>query len=69
MKQEATTTTRNVPAVRGDIYKVISKGVNIEWTDRIQEAQSAYREAGAPKTMFKITRGTGAVTKLQETNF
>ena len=68
MKQEATTTSRNVAAVRGDIYKVISKGVNIEWTDRINEAQAAYREASAPKTMFKIMRDTGAVTKLYEDN-
>ena len=60
------TTTRMVPAQRGDIYKVLSKGYVTEWTDRLQDAQSAYKEGSVPKTMFKIMRSTGAVSKLRE---
>lgn len=50
-----------VPVQYGDIYKVISKGVCVEYSDRLTEAQAAYKEANAPKEMFKIYRDTGAV--------
>lgn len=63
---ERATFTTQVKAVRGDIFKVLSKGTCIEWTDQIKDAQQAFREADKPKTMFKIMRATGAVSKLQE---
>ena len=57
---------RPVQAQRGDIYKVLSKGTCVEFTDKIREAEAAYREASLPREMYKIQRGTGAVTKLRE---
>lgn len=50
-----------VAAQYGDIFKVLSKGTCIEYTDRFLEAQAAYKEANVPKEMFKIFRDTGAV--------
>jgi hypothetical protein len=50
-----------VKAQRGNIFKVVSQGVCIEYTDQLNDANSAYKEAAKPKTMFKITRDTGAV--------
>lgn len=55
-----------VKAQRGDIFKVISKGVVIEYTDNMANATSAYREAGKPRSMFKMYRGSGAVEKIYE---
>lgn len=55
-----------VKAQRGDIFKVISKGVTIEYTDNIIHANSAYKETLPPKSMFKIHRGSGAVEKIYE---
>lgn len=55
-----------VKAQRGDIFKVTSKGVVIEYTDNLMSANSAYKEAGKPKSMFKLYRGSGAVQKIYE---
>ena len=55
-----------VKPLRGDIYKVLSIGTCVEWTDSINAAQAAYKEASVPKTMFKITRAGGHVTKVHE---
>lgn len=55
-----------VKAQRGDIFKVTSKGVVIEYTDNMNNAVSAYKEAGKPKSMFKMYRGSGAVEKVYE---
>ena len=70
-KEQATSNERAVfdqpvRAQRGDIYKVMSIGVCVEFTDKLGEAQKAYKEAGLPKTMFKITRGSNAVSKVYE---
>lgn len=46
------------------IYKVISLGTCIEYTDKIMSANAAYKEASKPKQMFKID-GT-SVTKIYE---
>lgn len=54
-----------VKAQRGDIFKVTSLGVVIEFTDKIQSAQSAYKDAPVPKSMFKMCR-SGHVEKLYE---
>lgn len=51
-----------VPIQRGDIFKVMSQGVNIEFTDRFDSAQKVYKDALKPKEMFKIARAGGAVT-------
>lgn len=55
-----------VKAQRGDIYKVLSLGTCVEFTDSLTAANSAYKEASVPKTMFKIARGSGHVTKVYE---
>lgn len=56
-----------VKSQRGDIFKVISKGVTIEFTDNVMAANSAYKETLPPKSMFKIHRGSGSVEKIYET--
>jgi hypothetical protein len=48
------------------IYKVLTKGVCVEFTDEISRGKAAYAEASKPKQMFAITRATGAVSKLYE---
>lgn len=60
-KNERAVYSALVPVQYGDIFKVISKGVCVEYTDRLLEAQAAYKEANVPKEMFKIFRDTGAV--------
>lgn len=55
-----------VKAQRGDIFKVLSMGTCVEYTDQIVHANTAYKEASKPKQMFKIMRGSGAVQKLYE---
>ena len=70
-KEQATSNERAVfdapvKPLRGDIYKVLSIGTCVEWTDSINAAQAAYKEASVPKTMFKITRAGGHVTKVYE---
>ena len=36
------------------IYKVLSMGTCVEYTDKIMSANAAYKEASKPKQMFKI---------------
>ena len=55
-----------VKAQRGDIYKVLSQGTCVEYSDSIGAATSAYKEAPKPKVMFRIARGTGQVSKVYE---
>lgn len=55
-----------VKAQRGDIFKVVSKGVTVEYTDNIIAANSAYKETPPPKSMFKIHRGSGQAEKIYE---
>ena len=50
----------------GDIYKVTSMGVVIEFSDKIQSAMSAYKDAPVPKTMAKVQRNSGRSEKLYE---
>jgi len=57
---------RPVQAQRGDIYKVMSKGTCVEFTDKIRDAEVAYNDASVPREMYKILRGTGAVIKMRE---
>ena len=54
-----------VKAQHGDIYKVTSMGVVIEFTDKIQSAQSAYKDAPVPKSMAKLYR-SGRTEKIYE---
>jgi len=37
------------------IYKVLSMGTCVEYTDKIMSANAAYKEASKPKQMFKIS--------------
>lgn len=55
-----------VKAQRGDIYKVLSQGTCIEYSDSIGAATSVYKEASKPKVMFRIARGSGHVSKVYE---
>lgn len=60
-KQEKFTNERAVfdkpvKAQRGDIFKVIAQGVTIEFTDRYNSAQSAYKDAPKPKQWFKLAK-------------
>jgi hypothetical protein len=36
------------------IYKVLSMGTCVEFTDKIMSAQAAYKEASVPREMWKI---------------
>lgn len=38
------------------IFKVVSKGVCIEYTDRISQAEQAYKETSCPKEMYRLTK-------------
>jgi hypothetical protein len=64
-KNEYAVFDRPVPAQRGDIYKVLSMGTCVEFTDKISSAEQAYREASKPRQMFKMFR-TGVVEKMRE---
>lgn len=43
-----------VQVQRGAIHKVTSIGTMVEFTDRFQDAQKAYKEASTPKQWFKV---------------
>lgn len=51
---------RPVRAQYGDIYKVVSGGVCVEYTDKISEAEGAYKDAVKPKEMWKLYRAGGS---------
>lgn len=36
------------------IYKVLSMGTCVEYTDKLMSANAAYKEASKPKQMFRI---------------
>ena len=55
---------RPVQAQRGDIYKVLSKGTCVEFTDKIRDAESAYKEASVPKEMWKLYRSSSTCTLM-----
>lgn len=57
---------KTVPIQRGDIYKVTSMGVVVEFTDKFPAAQSAYQTAPAPKSLYKVKR-SGSSEKIYET--
>ena len=63
-KNEHVVFSAPVKAQHGDIYKVMSLGVCIEFTDRLAEAESAYRSAATPKSLVKIIRSNGAAKGL-----
>lgn len=65
-KQQRAVFDRPVQAQRGDIYKVLSKGTCVEFTDKLRDAEAAYKEAKLPREMYKIMRGSGAVIKMRE---
>lgn len=49
------------------IYKVVSKGVCIEFTDKVMNASKVYQQAEKPKSMWKIaTRKGDVVEKIYE---
>lgn len=56
---------KSVPAQRGEIFKVTSMGVVIEYTDKFPHAQSAYQGAGCPKSLYRVTR-SGRSEKIYE---
>ena len=56
-----------VKAQYGDIYKVVSSGVTVEYTNRLSAAQSAYKESSKPKQMFKLPVEGGVVCLHNET--
>lgn len=64
-KNEYAVFSKIVPVQAGDIYKVLSMGTCVEFTDRLSEAQAAYKEASKPKQMFKVLRA-GGVLKLHD---
>lgn len=55
-----------VKAQRGDIFKVVSRGTCVEYTDKIRDAEAAYAASGVPREMYRIAVGSHAVTKLRE---
>jgi hypothetical protein len=64
-KTEYAVFDRPVQTQGGDIYKVLSMGTCVEFTDKIGSAEAAYREASKPRQMFKIYRA-GGVEKMRE---
>lgn len=48
-----------VKAQRGDIHKVVSQGVTIEFTDRMNSAATAFKEANKPKQWFLLSKEGG----------
>ena len=71
-KAEAVMNTRAVfdaPVQRQQfpIYKVVSHGVCIEFTDKLMNASKVYKEAPKPKSMWKIANRHGtSVEKIYE---
>jgi hypothetical protein len=57
---------RPVKEQRGDIYKILSKGTCVEYTDKLREAEAAYKECSLPKEMYKVSRLTGNCIKLRQ---
>lgn len=51
----------------GDIYKVVSMGTTIDFTDKYKEAEKTFNDAGTPKQMFLINRETGTTRFLLNT--
>lgn len=49
---------------RGDIFKVEAQGVCVEYTDKLKDAQAAFKDASLPKVMWKVSKETG-VTCVQ----
>jgi hypothetical protein len=54
-KNERAVFDRPVQRQGSPIYKVLSMGVCVEFTDKIMSANAAYKEASKPKQMFKIS--------------
>ena len=48
------------------LYKVLSLGTCVEFTDELKIAKEAYNEAANPRQLFAINRATGKVDKLYE---
>lgn len=44
---------------RGEIFKVEAQGVCIEFTDKMRDAQAAFKDASVPKVMWKVSPATG----------
>jgi hypothetical protein len=65
-KQQRAVFDRPVQAQRGDIYKVLSKGTCVEFSDKIRDAEVAYKEASVPKQMWKLYRSTSICTLMRE---
>lgn len=60
-KNERAVFDKNVRAQPGDIYKVVTNGVVIEFTNRLSEAQTAFKEANKPKQFYKLSEEGGVV--------
>lgn len=48
-----------VKAQRGDIHKVVAQGVVIEFTDRMNSAAQAFKDAHKPKQWFVLQKEGG----------
>lgn len=44
-------------------YNVVAGGVTVEWTDKLSEASTAFRDATKPKKLWRL-EGTGALTLM-----
>lgn len=60
-KDEYAIYSKQVRSQPGDIYKVTSKGVTVDYTNRISEALSSFKDAVGPKEMWKLPTEGGAV--------
>lgn len=60
-KNEKAIFDKSVRAQVGDIYKVVSNGATIEWSNKLSEAQAAYRDAIKPKQMYKLPVEGGVI--------
>lgn len=49
-----------VRKMNAPFYKVVAGGCNIDWTDKVGEAMSSFKNSGAlPKTVFQLSAGGG----------
>lgn len=54
-KNERAVFDKQVPRQGGTIYKVMSMGTCVEFTDKINSGNAAYKEASKPREMWKIS--------------
>lgn len=66
-KNERVIFSKPVKAQPGDIYKVVSNGVTVDYTNRLSQAMSVFKDTIKPKELYKLPV-EGGVICLQKVN-